>query len=211
MASSDDSESELLKKLLDERRELRRDEKTRRREFKKEVSTMGMQEELKAKLPARLVPGNVGTYQTVRWPYIFNLVFDFGDSPVLNVNTAQTQSFQVPNEAAFLLYAIYRKSWNYDVSGELGPYQMTFRDRQSSRQFNDNPVPIQVIGKRSKPFIFPIPFLIMPNANFDVLMTSFSETNMPTVGASTMDFAFAGRRIRVGDIPNVMNQIFGKK
>jgi len=172
-----------------------------------------LRETLKGVLGARqdLMPGNVGGLNTVVWPFWFELDFDFGVNPTVQAGTAastQRQSFQVTQEAAFLLMAVARNANSDTESGDLGPWQVEFRDRQSSRQFNDSPIPIQMIGTRSLPSVLPTPLLLMPNAFFDSIMTSWQTTAQPTVGSGKHQFTFFGYRVRIQDAQAVMNSEF---
>ena len=105
--------------------------------------------------------------------------------------------------------SISRKSYGYSTSSELAPLQVEIRDRQSSRQFNDRPIPMQMIGKKSRPTVLPTPLLIMPNAFIDVTVSSWLTGSQATVGSGKMQFSFYGYRIRVEDADKVMSTIFG--
>ena len=160
-------------------------------------------------IPAYMMPGNVGGYNKVTWPFWSQVNFDFGTNPTYSSSTRQTQSFQVTQEAALLLMSISRKSYGYSTSSELAPLQVEIRDRQSSRQFNDRPIPMQMIGKKSRPTVLPTPLLIMPNAFIDVTVSSWLTGSQATVGSGKMQFSFYGYRIRVEDADKVMSTIFG--
>jgi hypothetical protein len=157
-----------------------------------------------------LMPGNVGGLNTVVWPFWFEMDFDFGTNPTLLApGLQQTQSYQVTQEAAFMLMAVCRNANSDSTSGDLGPWQVTFKDRQSSRQFNDAPIPIQMIGSRSLPTILPTPMLLMPNAFFDAVMTTWQTTSQATVGSGKHQFTFFGYRVRIQDAQAVMDSVFG--
>lgn len=171
---------------------------------------MNLKDTLASILPSHLVPGNVGEYTQVTWPFWNQLDFDLGVNPSYTENTKQTQSFQNTQEAAFLLMAISRNHYGYDNASALAPLQIEIRDRQSSRQFNDKPIPLQMIGRRSHPTALSTPLLIMPNAHLDVQVTSFmpSGNTMATVGKGKFQLAFFGYRIRVEDSGKVLSSIF---
>jgi hypothetical protein len=159
-----------------------------------------------------LMPGNVGGLNTVVWPFWFEMDFDFGVNPLIQAGTAasqQKQSYQVTQEAAFLLMAICRNANSETTSGDLGPWQIDFKDRQSSRQFNDTPIPIQMIGTKSLPTVLPTPMLLMPNAFFDSVMTTWQTTAQATVGSGKHQFTFFGYRVRIQDAQAVMDSVFG--
>lgn len=174
---------------------------------------MNTLEILKKFLPANLLPGNVGDIDKVTWPFWFPLTFNFGTNPTYNSATRQLQSYQVSNEAGFLLMSIGRKAWDGSIAGDLAPLQVEIRDRQSSRQFNDRPIPIQMIGKKSRRTVLPTPMLISPNAFLDVTMTSWVPDtgllSMPTVGNGRHELSFFGYRIRGEDMNKMYASIFG--
>ena len=166
---------------------------------------------LKRYLPNHLIPSNVGNYNSVSWPFWYPINFDFGDTYTITSNARQTKFFQVTEEACLLLMGIYRKSRDYSTAGELGPWQIEIKDRQSSRQFNDAPIPIQMIGNKSTPTILPTPMIIMPNAFVDVTMSSWipQGASQATVGSSKHQFAFFGYRTRIEDAAEIMSLIYG--
>lgn len=170
---------------------------------------MNLKEQLAKVLPARLLPGNVGDLNEVTWPFWYTGTFDFGINPTYGPQTKSLQSFQVSNEAAFLLMAIGRKAWDNTNAGDLAPLQVEVRDRQSSRQFNDRPMTIQNIGKKSRKSILPTPMLIQQNAFMDITVTSWLPAAMTTVGNGKHEIYFFGYRIRGEDIKKAYSTIFG--
>lgn len=168
-----------------------------------------LRKHLEAFLPPYMIPGNVGDVNQVTWPFWEVVSFNFGTNPTWSPTTRQTQSFQVTQEAGFLLTSISRKSYGYDTSTDLAPLQFEIRDRQSSRQLNDRSIPIQMIGKRSLPTVLPTPMLLLPNAFVDITMTSWITASMATTGTGRIDLVFHGYRIRVEDQEKVLSTIFG--
>lgn len=166
---------------------------------------------LKSILPANLVPGNVGEYSSITWPFWYQADFDFGVNPSFTQNTRQVQSFQNTQEAAFLFMSVARSHNGYDNASALAPLQIEMRDRQSSRQFNDRPIPLQMIGRRNHQTVLPTPLLIMPNAFLDVTATSFvpAGNTMASTGTGKFQLSFFGYRIRVEDADKVLSSIFG--
>src|SRR5690606_6088756 len=121
--------------------------------------------------PAHLRPTNVGNLHGVQWWYLQSIAIDFGTNPTLTSTLESTASFQVTQEAAFIMMAISWAPRSSTTSGLLGPYTIKrIQDRQSSRQFNDSPIPVQMIGTRSMPSVLPTPMVVMPNAFIDVTM-----------------------------------------
>ena len=164
-------------------------------------------------LPSHLVPGNVGNIDRVAWPFYYEVEFDFGTDPTLTSATRQTQGFQVSQEAGFLLMGAYFDADEENSeSGQLGPYQVEIRDRQSSRQFNDRPIPVQMLGRDSRPTRLPTPMLILPNASVDMIVSSFvpAGISVATLGESKIRFTLSGLRVRVDDDRAVLSTIFGQ-
>ncbi|MEO5348877.1 MAG: hypothetical protein H7836_04450 [Magnetococcus sp. YQC-3] len=194
----------------DERKQIRRTERLLRKEYN-QMEQKNLKTELQKVIPPYMMPGNVGSFTKVTWPFWYNVSFDFGANPSWSSNTRQTQSFQVSQEAAFLLAAVSRKSYSYTTASELAPLQFEIRDRQSSRQLNDRPIPLQMIGKRSKPTILPTAMLIMPNAFLDVTMTSWlpSTVTQASTGTGKFQISFFGYRVRVEDADKVLSSVFG--
>ena len=210
-----------INKLLAEKHRLRayeQDIKVREAAFKSEPSISGKGEmlakALEQILPAHMLPGNVGDINKVAWPFYYAFDFDFGLNPTLDINTRQAQSVQVSQEAAFLLLAVYRDFFGtpYSEAGQLGPYQIDVRDNQSSRQFNNNPIPVQTLGADSRPTWLPTPMLFLPNASMTVTMSTFllAGESMVTVGDSKSQIMLAGLRVRIEDASAVLSTIFGQ-
>lgn len=197
----------------EERKQIRRQEKLMRKEHKMyggiEGDVSDLKQNLMRALPAHLVPGNVGSFNKVTWPFWYQVNFDFGTNPSWSSSTRQTQSFQNTQEAAFLLMSISRKSYSYTTASDLAPLQIEIRDRQSSRQFNDRPIPLQMFGKRSHPTVLPTPMLIMPNAFIDVIASSWVDVTQATTGNGKFQLSFFGYRIRTEDASKVLSSIFG--
>jgi hypothetical protein len=164
-------------------------------------------------LPPHLMPGNVGGFNCVTWPFWFQVNFDFGTNPTItggNV-TNQIQNFQVTQESAILLLAVSRQANTYSTSGHLGPWSITIRDNQSSRQFNDQPIPIQMIStKAGLPTTLPVAMLFMPNAIVSCTLGNWLPAGVvqPTIGSGAQQFSFFGYRIRIEDQEKVLSSVF---
>lgn len=197
-----------------DRKELRRIEQNWRREFKKqkEQSMNPLKQHLKNILPAYMVPGNVGDFTEVTWPFWHTVEFDFGTNPVFGPNTRQTKSFQVTQEAGFLVTGISRKTYAYSTASELAPLQIEIRDRQSSRQLNDRPIPLQMIGKKSRQTVLPTAYLLMPNAAVDIIMSSWLTADAAaSVGSGKVEISIHGYRMRIEDAEKVLSTVYGRK
>ena len=172
-------------------------------------SAMSLEQTLKKILPAYMMPTNVGDINTVSWPFYHVVDFDFGADPTYGPNTRQTQSFQVTQEAAFVMTKLSMKTFDDSDAGELAPLSLRIVDRQSSRQFTDGLLPIQMIGSKSYPTVFPTPMLIMPNAFMDFTLESWLTSNQATTGVGKFQLMVEGYRIRIGDMNKVLSTVFG--
>jgi hypothetical protein len=142
-------------------------------------------------------------------PYWYQVDFDFGVNPALTAATRQTQSFQITQDAGFLLTTISWDAEDYTTASRLGPYVVEFRDRQSSRLFNNAPIPVQHIGTRSNPTKLIVPMLMMPAAFFDVTMSTFALAQA-TVGTGKHQFSFGGMRVKVADFDKILGTMFAR-
>lgn len=169
-----------------------------------------LEQELHGKLPSYLKPGNVGSFNKVTWPFWSLVSFNFGANPTYGPTTRQTQNFQVSQEAALLLMGITRASEDYTVASELAPLQIDIKDRQSSRQFNDIPIPLQAIARNGQMSALPTPLLLMPNAFIDVVASSWlTAAAAAAVGTGKFTLTFFGYRIRTEDAGKVLSSVFG--
>lgn len=163
-----------------------------------------------------LIPKNVGGLNHVAWPFWYTVDFDLSqtnDWPNLTSNTRQTRSFQVSQEAAFLMMGIIRHAEDYNDAGDLGPLTIEFRDRQSSRFFNDAPIPIQMFGQKGYYSYIAVPMILLPNAFFELsmgtLLADGVSQNVPGGSTGVHTFTVSGYRIRVEDAHKVLSSIFG--
>jgi hypothetical protein len=176
---------------------------------------------LRGFVPQRLMPWNVGHLNHVAWPFYHAVEFDLSNTnvnpnwPAISNTLRVESSFQVSQESAFIFEAISRHADDYnEPSGDLGPLQIEIRDRQSSRFFNNAPIPIQGIGADRWPTYLATPFLIMPNAFIDVIMSSWLATGVSIEASQDAtgkhQFVFHGYRIRIEDANKVLSSIFHK-
>lgn len=172
-------------------------------------SVSALEQKLKEILPAYMMPTNVGDINSVAWPFHHVVNFDLGNNPTYGPNTSQTKSFQVSQEAAFIVTHLSLKSFGDDTGGEKAPLTIKMVDRQSSRQFNDKGLPIQMLGSKSHPTFFPTPMLIMPNAFMDFEIRSWLLANQVCVGSGKFQLLIGGYKIRLGDMKKVLSTVFG--
>ena len=170
-----------------------------------------LQDSLLGKLPTHMVPGNVGGINEVTWPFMFQINLDVGTNPSI-VDTSFTKgSFQVDQEAAFLMMSVSR-AHSTDAAGQSAtinaPLQVEIIDRQSSRRFNNAPMPLQMIGQNSCPSIMPTPMLFLPNAFIDFVVNGIPASPVSFNGSGKFQLSFFGYRIRTDDAGKVLSTIF---
>ena len=158
---------------------------------------------LERMLPKHLVPTNTGSLRQVLTPFWYRVIFDLGTNPTITANFTQSQSFQVSQDAGFLLTKISRYWKDQGEAGMGAPLGVSIRDNQSTRQFNDNPIPLQNIGFRGRPSLLHTPLLIVPYGSFKMTLTSLITTpaawDWALVGNGYQELMFGGYRIDMGD------------
>lgn len=202
-----------IQELLAQRAEIRRrerDMKLREELLSGQAVVRGgttLKDQLRTLLPTELQPRNLGGYTESAWPFWYPLDFDFGTDPTLTSETRQEQSVQVSQEAAFILTTLSLDAADNDNAAYRGPYQVTIRDAQSSRQLNDNPIPIQMIGTNSNPTKLHTGYLFMPNARIRMEVSTWipAGTTMPAQGDGRFQFLLSGIRIRLGDLSKTLS------
>lgn len=159
-------------------------------------------------LPSHLVPTNTGSLKSILQPYFQEITFELGPDLVLTPNFHEEKSFQVTQEAAFLLTGISRAWRDGGPAGHGLPLELNIKDNQSTRQFNDNPIPLQHIGSKSNPTQFPVPLLLLPNASVSITLKSWIEQNMTFTGDNYVELAFMGYRIPIEDTDYLLDELF---
>jgi hypothetical protein len=170
-----------------------------------------LKNELVAALAPHMLPGNVGALNEVAWPFYFQTIIDFDTDPTISSNTIQRASFQVDQEASFILMSV-SVQFGVDANGSAlstAPLAVEFIDRQSSRRFNSGPAPIQTFGSNSLPSVLPTGMLLMPNAFLDTEVRGIPLVAQSFVGSGEMQFSFFGYRTRVENAEKVLSTIFG--
>lgn len=168
--------------------------------------------QLNANLAPHMLPSNVGGLNEVAWPFFFQATIDFGQDPELSLTRIVRSFFQVDQEAAFLLMSVsasFSKDANNNSALESAPVQVEFIDRQSSRRFNNTPIPVQMIGSNSNPMIMPTPMYIPPNAILDIVASGMQVIPFQYTGSGKMQFSFFGYRTRIENAANILSTIFG--
>jgi len=166
---------------------------------------------LKAVLPKHLVPSNVGNLKEILWPYWLHFEFDFSvnNDAVFPVNGITEITRQISQEAGFIVTSIFRDYKSSGIGGRGCPLKMTIRDRQSTRQFNDEPIQLQHIGEKGEGTVLSTPYLFMPNARITLELSSilgadYTATNESGYQSITM----FGYRIRTEDASIIANKIY---
>lgn len=170
-----------------------------------------LRQSLMGALPNHMMPGNVGGINEVTWPFYFQIQVNFGADPTIIDTNVQRGFFQVDQEAAFLLMSIGR-SHSTNAAGQSAtfnaPLQVDIIDRQSSRRFSNEPIPLQMFGYDSNPSILPTPMYFQPNAFLDVSVSGIPSTAQSFTGSGEFQLSFFGYRIRTEDAGKVLSTIF---
>jgi len=163
-------------------------------------------------LPPELIPSNVGDINAVQWGFFYEVDFDLGTDPTWNSNFRAEKSFKVTNESAFLVTRIYRDCEDAGVAGLEAPLSLILRDMQSSRQFMDKPVPLQVFPSKGYFFDLPVPYLLYPSAQAMLELKCWLPTgvNIETEGVGTQNFTLYGARVRIQRPDVVLKTMFQK-
>lgn len=161
-------------------------------------------------LPPHLMPQNVGDLAGVMWPFFFTVTIDFGTNPTFDSLIKRSDDFRVDQEAAFILTGYQRTYYNKGAAGKGAPIQLTLRDLQSTRQYNDQPFPIQNIGEGGLPTKLDTPLLFAANATVRVEASSWvpEGESVETVGNGKQEITFFGLRVRDADNVKVIAQMF---
>lgn len=166
---------------------------------------------LKSTLPAHLVPSNVGSYKEIMWPYWLNFEFDYsnGDDVLFPVNGIKEVTRQISQEAGFIAVALYRDYQSSGTGGKGSPLEITIRDRQSTRQLNDNAIQIQHFGTKGEGTKFITPYTFMPNARISLELSSIlgADYTVPNESGKQRISIF-GYRIRTEDASVIANKIY---
>lgn len=167
---------------------------------------MGMK--LQQILPPHLKPLNVGHIDNVMWDFFFPVTFDLGNNPLLSPTFRMRETFNVNIEASFLLCGMIIDCSLDDINGLEAPLTMTVRNASSTRQFNDNPFPIQNLGQAGLPFIFETPLLLSGNSTVETELSTWLQENLQLAGNPKFDITFFGLRVRDENGANVVSTLF---
>lgn len=162
-------------------------------------------------------PLNIGDINKIMWPFFFTF-----SAPVLVPGASASGFFTVTQEAGFnmlsLCKVVFKRTGvapNYDFTAidsdrednaiaNANGLTITLRDSQSSRVFMSQPLPIDMIGSSSNPFIFPSPQFMLPNATMEMTFQNNSTTETFVPWITTF-----GYRVRISDAQNILSTITG--
>lgn len=163
-----------------------------------------------------LMPGNVGDINKVVWPFFYTFT-----APELAPGVSSTGSFTVSQEAAFIWMnftcAVFLRSGagpNYtytaidtsdeSANGNIDGLNIVFRDAQSSRVFQRDPMPIEAFGNPQYPTVLRSPVMFLPNSTVECLYTNNNSTNVyvPFI-------TFFGYRVRIQGAENILSLVTG--
>lgn len=165
-------------------------------------------------LPTELVPLNIGGIEKAAWNMWYPNTFSFTGLTELNDNLKQSQFFQVTPEAAFIMTHIeYSFPLGKTPANESAPWALEFFDRQSTRQLQSNPIPVQIFGKQGWPSQLTTPYLLMPNAQFEVKLSCIQTLPFTLAAPEDMQLqvTFSGIRIRVEDAAEILSTIYKRR
>lgn len=167
---------------------------------------------LQGALAPNMMPANVGGLNEVAWPFYFQVPIDFGDDPTVSSAIIQKNSYQIDQEAAFIWMSLGVTFGTDDANASAlvkAPIQVQIFDRQSSRQFNSSPVPVQMIGQNSNPSVLPTGMFLQPNAFLDVVVSGLRDIPQDQTGSGKLQFSFFGYRTRIENASKVLSTIYG--
>lgn len=171
-----------------------------------------MKANLQGALAPNMMPANVGGLNEVAWPFYFQVPITFGADPTISSTIVAKNSYQIDQEAAFIWMSL-GVTYNTDAADLSGlikaPIQVQIFDRQSSRQFNSTPVPVQMIGSNSQPTILPTGMFLQPNAFLDVQVSGLRDIAQTQTGSGDLQFSFFGYRTRIENASKVLSTIYG--
>jgi hypothetical protein len=170
---------------------------------------------LNAKL-GNMMPGNVGDINKIVWPFWFTF-----NAPVLAPSTSSTASFTVSQEAAFIWMSfskvVFKRTgtapnWVYTAidpndetgSGDASGLNVVFRDSQSSRTFQRNPMPLDAYGVPEFPTVISTPLMFLPNSTVE---TQYSNSNASDVYVPWI--TFFGYRVRIENAQDILSLVTG--
>lgn len=206
-----------ITKLQKKRQDIRSEERTivdqtKMINMQQVVSDEGnLRDNISKILPKHLVPTNVGDYRQLLSPYWYHAEFNLGTNITITPNYTATASIQIHQDAGFLLTTIQRYTKVQGTAGFAIPLGLTIRDNQSTRQFNDRPIPLNSIGFRARPTKLVTPMLLRPNASVTLTLSSLIDDiagwSWILAGDSYQEIMLGGLRVNMADEQYLMDNI----
>ncbi len=215
-----------MKKILDprfqhalnqQRRNAAMKDKLQARQEQVKGSPQNLQKNLTNSKLGGLMAGNVGDLNKVVWPFWFT----FSAPELAAGGTSSNASFTVSQEAAFIWMsfsvAVFLRSGagpNYvytqidtndeSAAGYINNLNIVFKDAQSSRVFQRNPMPIEAFGNPQFPTVLRAPLMFLPNSTVEIQYINNDATNVyvPFV-------TFFGYRVRIQGAENILSLVTG--
>jgi len=161
-----------------------------------------------------LMPGNIGDINKVVWPFWYTFT-----APELTPGLSSTGSFTTSQEAAYIWLSftasvflrtgggpnyVYTAIDTDDESGAglINGLNIVFRDAQSSRVFQRNPMPIEAFGSPAFPTVLRSPVMFLPNSTVECLFTNNDATNVYVPFIS-----FFGYRVRIQGAEQILSLV----
>lgn len=183
-------------------------------------SARAMQYNLSLSSRSVMMPGNVGDINQVIWPFWFTARDAVGAAPVLVPGASSLSSFTVTQEAAFVIMEItaqvfieddqnagqfeYADPAQPDGSGKVNNLSYILKDSSSSRVFNEQATDINTMGYWEWPTKMKPPMLLLPNSNFEVVLSNEDADNTYAVLMT-----FFGYRIRIDKAQELLSTVVG--
>lgn len=174
-----------------------------------------VRESMIAGLPTELVPLNIGNIEKAAWNMFYPINFSFEGVTELTNTLRQEKFFQVSQEAAFIMTHVSYSFPNGNVEAEgQSPWAIQFFDAQSTRQLQQAPIPLQCFGKQGLQTQLTTPYLLMPNAKFQTVLSCFQTGSFTLAGGATdiaLQVTFHGIRMRVEDASAILSTLYKKR
>lgn len=159
-------------------------------------------------LPPHVAPKNIGRFDDLMWDYFFPVQFDFGEDPTYGELTRKANDFIVNQEGSFLLFGISRVYQDVGNAGLGAPLLVDIESNQTDKRFNDIQFPIQNIGDKGRPTLFPTPLLIQKNTSVRITLTSWLSEDLTTTGSGLHELMFFGLKVRNEETLKLLQTMF---
>jgi hypothetical protein len=174
-----------------------------------------MKENLEVALTRDNMPHNVGDINKVLWPFWFT-----ASAPKVAPSETRQSVVSITQEAAFVVMNIVKAVFveqtpdendflavdSQQVGGAKKANGLKFiiRDAQSSRQFNNIPMDMNMIGDAQRPTMLDKPVLFLPNSQIE-----FTYSNSHPTNVYAPFIILFGYRVRVENAQMLLGTVFG--